>query len=125
MFRATLCEIIKDNKILLKRASRGIGKGKWNGLGGKIEKNETEMENIIREVKEESNLTISNIKKHGIITFYQGSKQKIFAIVHVFSTSNFKGEIKPNEEGELKWFDLKSIPYEEMWPDDYLWFHFF
>ena len=118
---ATLCEIIKDGKLLLKKASRGVSKGNWNGLGGRIENNETEIENVIREVKEESGLTIDNPKKHGVITFYQGGRDKVFAIVHLFSTDRFDGEIKPSDEGELRWFDINSIPYEEMWPDDVFW----
>ena len=121
MFNATLCEIIKDGKILLKKASRGVSKGNWNGLGGKIEGNETEIDNVVREVKEESGLTINETKKHGVITFYQGDRQNIFCIVHVFSTDNFEGEIKSSDEGELKWFDFDSIPYKEMWPDDAFW----
>jgi len=121
MFHATLCEIIQNDRLLLKKANRGISRGKWNGLGGKIEENETEIDNVIREVKEESGLTIKNPKKHGVITFYQGNKDKIFAVVDIFSVNDFEGDIKSSDEGELKWFDFKSIPYKEMWPDDIFW----
>ena len=121
MSDATICEIIKDGKLLLKKASRGVSKGKWNGLGGRIEKDETETESVVREVKEESGLIINNPKKHGVITFYQGSKDKIFSIVHIFSTNNFQGQMRPSDEGELKWFDFNSIPFKEMWPDDAIW----
>ena len=121
MFRATLCEIIKDNKILLKKASRGVSKGKWNGLGGKIEKNETVLEILIREVKEEAGITIKNPFYHGKITFFQGNRNKIFGIVYVFSAKDFEGEIRESEEGELRWFSLDNIPFNEMWKDDYIW----
>lgn len=121
MLNVTLCEIIQNRRILLKRASRGVSKGKWNGLGGKIEGHETELENIIREVKEESGLTIKNPKKHGVITFYQGNQRKIFAIMHIFSTNYFEGEIKSNDEGGIEWFGFDSIPYQDMWPDDAYW----
>ncbi|MFH1229042.1 MAG: 8-oxo-dGTP diphosphatase [Candidatus Aenigmatarchaeota archaeon] len=121
MFEATLCEMIKDGKILLKKATRGVSKSKWNGLGGKLEGCETPKENVIREVKEESNLTMKDLKNHGVITFYQGSVHKVFAIVHVFSSHDFEGEIKGTEEGDLEWFDLNSIPYDDMWADDPYW----
>jgi 8-oxo-dGTP diphosphatase len=121
MFTATLCEIVKDGKILLKKANRGVSESKWNGLGGKIEEGETPLQNVIREVKEESNLTVSKLKKHGVITFYKLSKNNVFFVVHVFSTNDFEGELKAGDEGELRWFDLDSIPYGEMWVDDPLW----
>ena len=51
--RTTLCLLIKDNKILLPIKKRGFGKGKNNGVGGKLEDGETELEAMIRETKEE------------------------------------------------------------------------
>ncbi|MEM7816309.1 MAG: 8-oxo-dGTP diphosphatase [Candidatus Aenigmatarchaeota archaeon] len=121
MFYATLCEIIKDGKILLKKASRGVSKGKWNGLGGKIEDNESVIENLIREVKEEAGIIIKNPRYHGKIKFFQGSEDKFFGIVYIFSANYFEGEIRESEEGELRWFSLDEIPFHEMWQDDAIW----
>jgi 8-oxo-dGTP diphosphatase len=121
MFEATLCEMLKDGKILLKRASRGVSKSKWNGLGGKIEAGETPEENVVREVREESNLIMKSMKKHGVITFYQGSRQNVFFIVHLFSSKDFTGEEKGGDEGNLEWFDVNRMPYDEMWMDDPYW----
>lgn len=121
MFEATLCEIVKDDKVLLKKACRGVSESKWNGLGGKIEAGETPLENVIREVKEESNLFVKNLRKHGILKFYDGSRQNLFFIVHLFSTCDCNGEIRECDEGELKWFDIDKIPYGDMWADDEIW----
>lgn len=121
MFYATLCEIIKDGKILLKKANRGVSKGKWNGLGGKIENNEDILENLFREVREEAGIIIKNPKYHGKLIFFQGSKENVFGIVYLFSANDFVGEIKESDEGELRWFSLNEIPFNEMWEDDKIW----
>lgn len=121
MFYATLCEIIKDGKILLKKANRGVSKGKWNGLGGKIEVGESVLENLIREVREEAGIEIDNPIYHGKIKFFQGNRDKLFGIVYIFSANSFKGKIRESDEGELRWFSLNKIPFYEMWQDDSIW----
>ena len=59
----TLLIIKKENKILLARKKRGFGLGKWNGIGGKIEENETPEEAMIRETEEEIFATPIDLKK--------------------------------------------------------------
>jgi 8-oxo-dGTP pyrophosphatase MutT (NUDIX family) len=128
----TLCEIIKDGRILLKKASRGISKGKWNGLGGKLEHiGEPPEECTEREVFEETGLRVKNLFKHGVINFHFEGKKRFDVIVHLFSTKDFEGEIGVKEETdadgvkwpaeEVKWFDIEKIPFDEMWEDDSLW----
>lgn len=120
--RATICEIIKDNKILLQKKSAGrFGEGKWNGPGGKLKPNETPTKGVIREVLEETGLTILNPCLKGEIDFYFGEKSEPDWITYIFYVSEFTGVMKPNDEGELKWFDLSKVPYDEMWQDDEYW----
>jgi len=121
MAEMTLCEIIDGDKVLLKLATRGISNGKWNGLGGKIDDGETPEQCIIREVKEESGLTVSNPKKHGILRFYTEGMEGAFAVVHLFSFRSFSGKLTATDEGELRWFEISKIPYSEMWDDDGVW----
>lgn len=119
---ATLCHIIKGRRFLLQKKSRGLfGGGKWNGVGGRVEQNETPVECVKREVFEETGLRVLDLKFHGILNFYFGDRKELDWIVHVFSTKNFEGEPKPSKEGNLKWFDFEEIPYEEMWGDDRYW----
>ena len=81
---ATICYLIKDGKVLLlKKAPGRFGEGKWNGLGGKFEKNETAEECAIRESFEESGLKMVNPKKHGVIEYYEG--EKLSWVGHIFS----------------------------------------
>lgn len=121
----TLCNVISGNRILLKKATRGISKGKWNGLGGKIEPGERPKESAIREVREESGLAIRDIRERGIIYFYVGSEKKPSIKMYLFSATKFTGMLTEGEEGKLRWFYLDSIPYDGMWDDDRFWWPVF
>ena len=122
MITATICEIIKNGRLLLQRKTEGrFGEGKWNGPGGKIKPGETPSEGVIREVKEETGLKILNPVLLGKIDFYFGKKPQPDWITYIFRVTDFTGEIIPNDEGELNWFDIKDIPYEDMWEDDIHW----
>ena len=117
---AILCYIFKDNQILLQKKIKGkFGGGKWNAPGGKIRILERPERAAIREVREETDLRVRNLQKHGLLRF-SDEKGKSFE-VHVFSTNDFQGEPVNKGEGELKWFPTKEIPYEDMWEDDKLW----
>lgn len=117
---ATVTYLFKDGKVLLQKKAPGrFGEGKWNGPGGKIEKWEPPAISAIREVREETGLEVKNIVPAGLLIFNEeGGKE--FA-VHVFTTEHFEGEIKASDEGELKWFSIDRLPFEEMWEDDKIW----
>ncbi len=117
----TLCIILQNDRILLGMKKRGFGKGRWNGFGGKVNVNETIEEAVIREVKEESCLDITNPKKRGVIEFsFEKDKSEILQ-VHIFSVNDFSGTPKETEEMLPKWFNIDDIPYNDMWPDDKYW----
>ena len=117
---ATICYLIKDDKVLLIRKFPGkFGEGKWNGLGGKFEGKETPEECAIRETFEESGLKMVNPKNHGKIKFYEGDR--LSWIAHIFSSNEFSGKIQETDEGELQWIDINKIPYGQMWDDDKYW----
>ncbi len=119
---ATLCAIIKDNQILLqKKASGRFGEGKWNGAGGKLKPKEEPFAGVIREVKEETGLLIKNPRLHGKLDHYFGDRNSPAWSVHIFSSIDFEGTPFSSEEGELRWFPLEEIPYNEMWEDDRHW----
>ncbi len=117
----TLCVIYKNKKILLGMKKRGFGEGRWNGFGGKVNKNENIETAAVREVKEECNLEVSNLKKRGVLEFsFENNPEEILQ-VHIFSTNTFTGDLKETEEMLPKWFDIEKIPYQKMWPDDKHW----
>ena len=122
MLETTLCLLKKDNKILLAMKKRGFGEGKYNGVGGKIERGETPEEAMIRETQEEIAVTPMEYEKVGIIEFdefYKGQKEKV--MFHLYVASEWQGEPTESDEMKPEWFDIQSIPYDKMFPDDKYW----
>lgn len=122
MLETTLCLLKKDNRILLAMKKRGFGEGKYNGVGGKIENGETPEEAMIRETQEEIAVTPIEYEKVGIIEFdefYKGQKEKV--MFHLYVASEWQGEPTESDEMKPEWFDIQSIPYDKMFPDDKYW----
>ena len=121
-FQATLLLAIKKNKILLAEKKRGWRQGIFNGLGGKVEQDETIEQAMIREAQEEGGITPITFDKVAIFdfdTFYKGERAKW--PVHVFKSTEFFGDPVETEEMRPQWFDFDKIPYDKMWDDDILW----
>ncbi len=121
---ATLVVIIdKDKRMLLKKASRGISKGRWNSVGGKMDEGETPEGNAKRETLEETGLEVQGLFYHGVLNFHNFGKQEVDFAVHLFSTSDFSGSLLENSDdgGELRWFPISNLPMEDMWKDDEYW----
>lgn len=116
----TLCLIHTDTHILLGRKKRGLGEGKWNGLGGKVEKGESVETAARREVLEEAGIYVLNIEKAGIMHFEFSGNPEIVE-VHIFRAREFEGNPSESEEMEPKWFAFDEIPYGYMWQDDKFW----
>ncbi|MBQ9791743.1 MAG: 8-oxo-dGTP diphosphatase [Clostridia bacterium] len=118
----TLLLIIQDNNILLAEKKRGFGAGKYNGIGGKVEPNETIEEAMIRETQEEIGVTPINYKKQATITFDEwvnGEEKQV--IMSVFVAKDYIGKIIETEEMKPMWFETNNIPYEKMFEDDKTW----
>lgn len=125
LHQVTLVLLLKEGEILLAMKKRGFGQGKWNGVGGKANPNETILEAAIRETEEEIGVTPVNLQEAGIINFFHPYSSKGKAInqqVHVFISSEWVGDPIETEEMKPKWFNYEEIPYQEMWWDDEIWF---
>jgi 8-oxo-dGTP diphosphatase len=94
-----------------------IHEGKWNGLGGKLEKGETPEECVIREVKEESGLTIIEPRLRGFITFpdFDGKNDWY---VYVFTAGKFEGDLIESDEGKLEWIPEPELLKLNLWEGD-------
>ncbi|MGL5512482.1 MAG: 8-oxo-dGTP diphosphatase [Sporomusa sp.] len=110
---AVLCMIYDDNKLLLQdRVKRD-----WRGLafpGGHVEKGESFVKAIIREIKEETGLTIYNPQLCGIKQFPTENGERY--VVLLFKTNQFSGKLCSSHEGEMIWVnrdDLKNSPVVE------------
>ena len=120
--QTTLLLLRKDNKILLAMKKKGFGEGKYNGVGGKIEPNETPEEGMIRESKEEIFITPTEYYKVGTIEFMECYKgEKLNLTFHLFIATNWDGTPTESDEVKPKWFDIDKIPYDKMFPDDKYW----
>src|ERR1044071_3523911 len=103
MILATLCYIKRDGHTLMVHRNKKVNdihQGKWNGLGGKFEAGETPEEGVIREIFEESGLSIQSPKLCGLLMFpnFKGNDWYVF----VFTATEFTGELIVSPEGDLK-----------------------
>jgi 8-oxo-dGTP diphosphatase len=116
---ATLMFVIKDGRILLIEKKRGLGAGKINGPGGKIEPGETALEAVIRETQEELLITPHAPVKLGELRFSMSDCPDI--LCHVYRSEDFSGIPTETDEAVPVWTALDAIPYHRMWEDDRHW----
>lgn len=122
MLHSTVCYIRENGRVLLQLKTEGRwGGGWWNGPGGKLIEGETPTQAAVREVREETGLTVSDLYEHGWLDFRFGGETQPSLRVHVFSTVRHEGKLQANEEGHLEWIEEAALPYAQMWPDDVVW----
>lgn len=133
MKQATLCLLVKedqgDEEILLAMKKRGFGKGRWNGVGGKMNSEKGDKDIVAaatRETQEEIGVKVKNIEKVALLNFRfpyipENEKKEWDQDVHVFLVRFWDGEPIETEEMAPKWFKLTDIPFKEMWDDDKFW----
>ena len=136
MIDTTLCYIEKDNKyLMLLRNKKKIdcNKGKWIGVGGKREPLESVIDCLIREVREETGLSLKSWKARAIISFNsdEWESEKMF----LFTADDFRaipgdvkgekilaalttGETVESAEGDLKWVAKNDVPSLNLWEGD-------
>lgn len=120
----TLCYIEQDDKYLMLhrvKKENDLNKDKWIGVGGKFEPGESPEECLLREVKEETGLTLTSYKFRGIITFI--SDEWGYEYMHLFTADAYEGELPENkmkdcDEGELVWVPKDEIGQLHLWEGD-------
>ena len=117
--RATILFVIQDGRILLIEKKRGLGAGKINGPGGKIDPGETPLEAAIRETQEELHVTPHAPRKLGELQFSMSDCPDIHC--HVYRADDFSGTPTETDEAVPVWTSLEAIPYHRMWEDDQHW----
>ncbi len=119
MKNTSLCYIEKDGKyLMLHRISKKNDEnaGKWIGIGGKFEAGESPEDCAVREVLEETGLTLKSLSYRGIITFV--SDEYPTEYMHLFHSDSFDGKIKECDEGALEWIDKKKLYELTLWEGD-------
>lgn len=119
MKNSVLCYIEKNEKYLMlyrNKKKNDANGGKWIGVGGKIEENESPDEALIREVKEETGLTLTSYRFRGIVTFVSDTWEGEY--MYLYTADEFEGELIECDEGELSWIDKKAVLDLPTWEGD-------
>ena len=116
---ATLVFVFRDDEILLINKKTGLGKGKVNGPGGKVEPGETTEAAAVRECHEELDIRVSKLEYCGEHRFQFVDGYSIH--VWVYRTRDFEGVPTESREASPLWTRIDQIPFEKMWEDDKYW----
>ncbi|MCI8583163.1 MAG: 8-oxo-dGTP diphosphatase [Dorea sp.] len=120
---STLCYIEKDGKYLMLHRNvkkNDVNEGKWIGVGGHFEKDESPEECLLREVKEETGLTLTSYQYRALVTFVSGNG--VTEYMSLFTADGFEGELIPCDEGDLEWVEISRIEELNLWEGDLI-FH--
>ena len=117
----TLCYIERDGCWLMMhrvKKARDENAGKWIGIGGHLEKDESPEECVLREIREETGLAVSHLKLRGLLTFILPAWGNEMTFLY---TAETKEEALPEcPEGELRWIPLREIERLTLWEGDRL-----
>ena len=123
MKNTTLCYIEQDDKYLMLHRVKKVNDqnhDKWIGVGGKFEPGESPEDCLLREVKEETGLTLKNFSCRGIVTFVSDICETEY--MHLFTATEYEGELQACDEGELVWVSKADIEKLEIWEGDKVFF---
>lgn len=119
MKNTTLCYIEQDGKYLClyrNKKENDLNEGKYIGIGGHFEDKESPEDCLLREVSEETGLTLTHYQYRGIVTFISDRWETEY--MHLFWADGFIGEIRQCSEGELVWIKKDELLQKALWQGD-------
>ena len=117
--RTTLIFVVRDAQVLLIEKKTGIGQGKINGPGGKIEADESPADCARRELQEELKVIATEPQLVGRLFF--SDVEDLNILVYVFLTDQMTGDPVETEEARPLWSSRDNLPLDDMWEDDQYW----
>lgn len=115
----TICYIEQDgNYLMLHRTKKENDQShdKWLGVGGKFDKDESPDECILREVKEETGLTLMSYQLRGVMTFVSDIWETEY--MFIYTADEFEGELAECSEGDLQWIKKTEVMNLKLWEGD-------
>ena len=119
MRNTSLVHLERDGKYLMLhrvKRERDENRDKWVGIGGKFEPGESPEDCAVREVYEETGLTMLSWSYRGFVTFV--SDEWGTEYMHLFHSTDFTGSVKDCDEGVLEWVDKKALLSLPIWEGD-------
>jgi 8-oxo-dGTP diphosphatase len=122
-----VCYLLREaggrTEVLLGRKKHGLVQGYFVGLGGKLEPGESAVDAAVREVHEESGVTVraADLEPRGLLTYHFPHREAWSQESSVFVTRTFTGEPAASDELDPEWFPLEAVPLTEMWDDARRW----
>lgn len=122
MINTTLCYITRGDEVLMLhrvKKEKDINKDKWIGVGGKFEGTESPDECLLREVYEETGLTLKSWRCHGVVTFLsETADATVGEFMYLFTSDDFEGSLKDCDEGDLCWVSRDFLDALPKWEGD-------
>lgn len=115
----TLCYLERDHQYLMLhriKKDHDLNKGKWIGVGGHLEEGESPDECLVREVREETGLTLTSYRARGIVTFLSGNGECEY--MFLYTADGWTGELTDCNEGVLAWVDRDEVLERNLWEGD-------
>jgi len=119
MLNTTLCYIRRGEEYLMLhrvKKENDLNHDKWIGIGGKFEDKESPEDCLLREVREETGLTLTSYRYRGLVTFV--SDRWPTEYMHLFTADGWTGEIKECDEGVLEWLPIARLADIPHWEGD-------
>ena len=119
MINTTLCYIQRgEDYLMLHRIKKqnDLNQDKWIGVVGKFEDKESPEDCLLREVREETGLTLTSYRYRGIVTFV--SDRWPTEYMHLFTADGWTGELKECDEGVLEWLPRRRLMELPHWEGD-------
>ena len=119
MKQTTLCYLERgDEYLMLHRTKKKNDENhdKWIGVGGKFEANESPEDCMHREIFEETGLTVTDYRYRGIVTFVSDIYETEY--MHLFTVTDWTGEARECDEGELAWIKKQKLFDLTLWQGD-------